>query len=74
MLEQSHNYLCLDPKNNLNGSINFCDLDTKMVVTHMVVKGMPMPDSVIKNVNEWGLKSKTAQWERKLEFLNSKQK
>ncbi len=74
MLEQSHNCVCLDPKNNLNGSINFCDLDTGMVVTHRVIKGMPIPDSVIKNVNEWGLKSKIAQQERKLELLNSKQK
>ena len=68
MLEQSCNCLCFGSKNNLNGSINCCDLDTGMVVTHRVIKEMPMPDSVIKNVYEWGLKSKRAQLEGKLEF------
>ena len=50
ILEQSHNCLCVGSKNNLNGSINCCDLDTRMVVTHRVIEEMPMPDSVIKNV------------------------
>ena len=41
-----------------------------MVVTHRVIEEMPMPDSVIKNVYEWGFKSKITQLERKLDFLN----
>jgi hypothetical protein len=41
-----------------------------MVVKHRTVTELPMPDDIIKKVNDWGAKSMKEQFHHKLEFLN----
>ena len=44
------------------------DLETGSVVSRRTIKGLPMPDHVIKVVNNWGKSQKNVNFKNRLEF------
>ena len=56
------------PSRNWQGSQVCFDLETGRVVLRRVIKVLPMPDSIIKIINDWGKSQKNADFRNKLEF------
>ena len=70
---RKHGCLALGPTGNEQGSIYAFDLKTGKVVTRRTFDRLPMPDRVLKIVNEWGKGTKVIKYGSKLEFLNRHQ-
>ena len=58
----------LGPSRNWQGSQGYFDLETGRVILRRVIKVLPMPDSMIKMINDWGKSQKNADFRNKLEF------
>ena len=58
----------LGPSGNWQGSQVCFDLKTGRVLLRRVIKVLPMPDSVIKVINDWGKSQTNADFKNKLEF------
>ena len=55
---QTHGCIALGASGNRQGSLKLFDLKLGKVVTRRVFKVIPMPDRVVKLVNDWEMKSK----------------
>ena len=60
--------MSLGPSGNWQGSQVCFDLETERVVLCRVIKVLPIPDSVIKEINDWGKLQKNVDFKNKLEF------
>jgi hypothetical protein len=58
----------LGPSGNWQGSQVCFDLETGGVVLCRVIKVLPMPDSIIEVINNWGKSQKNEDFRNKLEF------
>ena len=58
----------LGPSADWQGSQVCFELETGRVILRRVIKVLPMPDSVIKIINNWGKSQKNADFKNKLEF------
>ncbi len=58
MVSQTHKGIALGPTGNLQGTIKFHCLNTGRMLKHHSFTPLPMPDSVIQQVNTIGLKEK----------------
>ena len=55
---KTHKFIALGNSGNRQGSLKFFYLKSGNVVTKRVFKVIPMPDRVIKLVNDWVMQSK----------------
>ena len=55
MKGQTHGCVSLGPSGNWQGSHVCFDLETGKVVLRRATKTLPMPESVIRVINEWGI-------------------
>eukprot|EP00957_Ditylum_brightwellii_P106127 8095822-Ditylum_brightwellii.AAC.1 len=60
----------LGPNRNWQESQVCFDLETGRVVLRRVIKVLPMPDSVIEVINNWGKSHKNEDFRNKLEFCD----
>jgi hypothetical protein len=56
MIRRTHEAIALGPTGNLQGSVKFYCLNTGRVLKRRLFTQMPMPDSIIKRVNQIGEK------------------
>ena len=68
MKGQTHGCVSLGPSGNWQGSQICFDLETGNVVLRRVIRILPMPESVIRVVNEWGISQKNIDFKNKCEF------
>ena len=68
MKARTHACISLGPSGNWQGSQLCFDIETGKVVLRRVIKVLPMPDSVIDILNNWGKSQKNANFKDKLEF------
>ena len=68
MKGRTHGCISLGPSGNWQGSQVCFDLETGRVVLHRNIKVLPMPDSVIQVINDWGKSQKNMDFKNKLEF------
>ena len=71
---QTHGCIALGASGNRQGSLKLFDLKLGKVVTRRVFKVIPMPDIVVKLVNNWGMQFKKENRKNKLELLNRHRK
>ena len=64
----THGCISLGPSGNWQGSQICFDLETGRVVLRRNIKVLPMPDSVIQVINDWGKARKNTDFKNKLEF------
>ena len=64
----THGCISLGPSGNWQGSWVCVDLVTGRVVLRRNIKVLPMPDSVIQIINDWGGSQKNTDFKNKLEF------
>ena len=57
----------MGPSGNWQGSQVCFELETGRVILCRVIKVLPMPDSVIKIINDWGKSQKNADFKSKLD-------
>ena len=62
--------IALGPSGNIQGTQKVFELSTGLVLKRRKIIPLPMPDSVIKKVTDWGRKSLKAQSTKTLKFLN----
>jgi hypothetical protein len=67
MVLRTHEGIALGPIENLQGTVKFYCLNTGHVLKRRSFTPLPMPDSVIQQVNTIGLKEKQG---RSFRFLN----
>jgi hypothetical protein len=67
MVPRMHEGIALGSTGNLQGTVKFYCLNTGRVIKHHSFTPLPMPDSVIQQVNTIGLKEKQV---RSFRFLN----
>ena len=67
---RTHPGIALGPSGNLQGSVRFFCLLTGKVLTRRNFTRFPMPDSIIKLVEKWGIKSKKELFGKDLTFRN----
>jgi hypothetical protein len=67
MVPRTHKGIALGPMGNLQGTVKFYCLKTGRVLKRRSFRPLPMPDSVIQQVNTIGLKEKQG---RSFRFLN----
>ena len=65
---QTHACISLGPSGNWQGSQVCLDLETGVVVLRRTIKRLPMPDRIIKVINDWGKSQKNANFKNRLEF------
>ena len=58
--EQTHSCIALGPSSNRQGSINLFNLKTGRVVVQITVKQVPWTNRLLKVVNQWGERGKSA--------------
>ena len=63
-----HGSVSLGPSGNWQGSQVCFDLETGRVVLRRNIKVLPMPDSVIQVINDWGKSQKNTDFKNKLEL------
>ena len=69
MKGRTHGCVSLEPSGNWQGSQVCFDLKTGRVVLMQVIKILPMPDSVIQVINNWGKsQNKITDFKNKIEF------
>ena len=68
MKGRTHGCLSLGPSGNWQGSQVCFDLETGRVVLRRNIKVLPIPDSVIQVINDWGKSQKNTDFKNKLEF------
>ena len=68
MKMRTHGCISLGPNGNWQGSQVCFDLETGRVVLRRNIKVLPMPDSVIQVINDWGKSQKNTDVKNKLEF------
>jgi hypothetical protein len=70
MTPQTHEAIAMGPIGNLQGSVKFFCLTTGRILKQQSFTALPMPDAVIKRVNDIGLREKQG---RTFRFLNRQQ-
>ena len=68
MKMRTHGCISLGPSGNWQGSQVCFDLETGRVVIRRNIEVLPMPDSVIQVINDWGKSQKNTDFKNKLEF------
>ena len=70
MTPRTHEAIAMGPTGNLQGSVKFFCLTTGRILKRRSFTALPMPDRVIKRVNDIGLREKQG---RTFRFLNRRQ-
>ena len=70
MTGRTHPCISLGPSGNWKDSQICFDLETGKVVLRPTIARFPMPDRVIKVINDWGKSQKTVGFKNKLELWN----
>ena len=68
MKGRTHGCVSLGPSGNWQGSQLCFDLVSGKVVLRRVIKVLPMPDSIIEVLNNWGKSQKNTDFKNKFEF------
>ena len=55
---RTHGCIELGPHGNWQGPLKYFDLESGKVVIRIIVKVIPMPDRIVKQVNAWGLNTR----------------
>ena len=74
MKERTYDSLYLGPTGDIQGTFKAFDVKTGRVKNNRKFTRVPMPDSVVKLVNNWVKRSQKEHQKKKLEFLNRLQK
>ena len=72
MADWTHSCLALGLSGNLQGSIKCFDLIMCKVILCWTIKGLPMPERILKLANHWEKSSWSQQYGNTLEFLGRK--
>ena len=68
--ERTREAIALGPTGNIQGTQKVFCLKTGLVLKRRKIIPLPVPDRVIKKVNQWGVRSKREEYGKKLKFLN----
>ena len=70
MEPRTHGAIALGPTGNMQGTVKFLCCDTFRVLKRRAFTKFNMPDSIIKKINKYGLKTRRAVYGANLEFKN----
>ena len=68
--DRTHPCIYMGPSGNRQGLHSYFFLDTGCVVVQWLVKQMPWPDRLLKNVNSWSKRGRHAIQRGHFKFLN----